>query len=78
MTAGDDGDARSAVEEPCQWLTTFPRPRPEQGEGQEGAPKDAVVAIWWLLWSRFGRRAEKRSPSVIPRDSSAEHLSTRT
>ena len=36
-------------------------------KGKKVRPNDGFVAVWWLLWSRYGRRAEKRAAPVPPR-----------
>ena len=38
-----------------------------KAKGKKVRPRDGFVAVWWLLWSRYGRRAEKRSAPAVPR-----------
>ena len=33
--------------------------------GKKVRPKDGFIAMWWLLWTRFGRRAEKRAAGLL-------------
>jgi glycosyltransferase involved in cell wall biosynthesis len=35
-----------------------------RGAGKKVRTKDGFIAMWWLLWSRFGRRAEKREAGL--------------
>lgn len=49
-----------------------------KAKGKKVRPKDAFVAMWWLLWSRYGRRAEKRTSPVAPRRAPTEQQATRT
>jgi dolichol-phosphate mannosyltransferase len=34
--------------------------------GKKVRAKDGFIAVWWLLWSRYGRRAEKRVAGLVP------------
>jgi dolichol-phosphate mannosyltransferase len=35
-----------------------------KARGKKVRPKDGFIAVWWLLWSRYGRRADKRGAPV--------------
>ena len=49
-----------------------------KAKGKKVRPKDGFVAVWWLLWSRYGRRAEKRTAPVGSRRVPSEPQTTRT